>query len=205
MLELYFRPMACSLAVRIALYEAGLEARYTEVDLVTKRLAGSEADFLSISAQGKVPVLVLDDDTRLTENAAVLQYVADLKPENGLAPAAGDPLRYRLLEWLSFIGTELHKAGLYVLFSPEASEAAKPFARQRLEKALPIVSTHLADRPYLVGDRFTVADGYLVWALLLIRHAGLTLDKVLETYLARMLERPALRRAVGEESRKAAA
>ncbi len=116
MLQLYFSPMACSLASRIALMEAGLEARYHRVNLVTKKRIEDDADFRGISAKGAVPVLVLENGERLTESAAVLQYIADLRPETGLAPPPGHVDRYRLQEWLSFIGAEIHKGFLFPTF-----------------------------------------------------------------------------------------
>src|SRR3954465_215532 len=106
MLQLYFSPMACSLASRIALMEAGIEARYHPVHLQTKQVEGNGGDFLGVSPKGAVPVLVLENGERLTETAAVLQYIADLRPESGLAPRPGDPDRYRLQEWLSFVGAK---------------------------------------------------------------------------------------------------
>ena len=116
MLELYFSPMACSLASRIALMEAGIEARYRMVQLWTKKVLEDDGDFRAVAPKGAVPVLVLENGERLTESAAVLQYIADRKPELGLAPPPGDPDRYRLQEWLSFTGTEIHKGFLFPTF-----------------------------------------------------------------------------------------
>src|SRR3954471_13414416 len=131
MLQLYFSPMACSLASRIALMEAGIEARYHPVHLQTKQVVDDGSDFLGVSPKGAVPVLVLDTGERLTESAAVLQYIADLKPESGLAPPAGHPDRYRLQEWLSFVGNEIHKAFLFPTFWYN-DDAAKACARERI-------------------------------------------------------------------------
>jgi glutathione S-transferase len=130
MLQLYFWPMACSLASRIALMEAGVDACYHAVNIFNKKILENDGDFWSISPKGAVPVLGLEDGQKLTENAAVLQYIADLRPDLGLAPAAGDPDRYRLQEWLSFVGTEIHKAFLFPTFW-YANEAAKASARER--------------------------------------------------------------------------
>jgi glutathione S-transferase len=116
MLQLYFYPMACSLASRIALMEAGVEARYRLAHIWKKKVLDDDSDFLNVSSKGAVPVLVLENGERLTETAAVLQYIADLRPESGLAPPPGDPDRYRLQEWLSFVGTEIHKAFLFPTF-----------------------------------------------------------------------------------------
>ncbi|SEC44726.1 glutathione binding-like protein [Bradyrhizobium erythrophlei] len=201
MLELYFWPMACSLASRIALMEAGIDARYHMVHLWTKKVLEDDGDFRAVAPKGAVPVLVLENGERLTESAAVLQYIADLKPELGLAPAPGHPDRYRLQEWLSFIGTELHKGFLFPTFWYK-DEAAKASARGRIEQSVAFAAAHLANREFLVGDRFTVADGYLAWALLLLRHAGVDLAQWpdLAGYLARMQVRPQVEAAIGIET-----
>lgn len=200
MLQLYFSPMACSLASRIALMEAGLEARYHQVHLSTKKVADDDGDFRGISSKGAVPVLVLDNGERLTESAAVLQYIADLKPERGLAPPPGDPDRYRLQEWLSFVGAEIHKAFLFPTFwYKDDGSLAKP--RARITQTLSVPSAHLADREFLVGDRFTVADAHLTWALLLLRPAGVDIAQwpSLSAYLKRMQARPTVRDAIATE------
>src|SRR6266700_2325473 len=186
-LQLYFSPMACSLASRIALMEAGIEARYHLVHLWTKKVMEDDSDFRGVSSKGAVPVLVLDNGERLTENAAVLQYIADLRPEKGLAPPAGDPDRYRLQEWLSFIATEIHKAFLFPTFWYK-DDAAKANARERIGQNVAVAAAHLSDRAYLVGDRFTVADGYLAWSLLLLGRGGVDVAQwpSLVAYLARI-------------------
>lgn len=200
MLQLYFSPMACSLASRIALMEAGLDAHYHLVQLGTKTVADDDSDFRGISPKGAVPVLVLENGDRLTESAAVLQYIADLKPERGLAPRPGDADRYRLQEWLSFVGTEIHKAFLFPTFwYKDDGSLAKP--RARITQTLSVPSTHLADRDYLVGNSFTVADAHLAWALLLLRPAGVDVAQwpQLAAYLARMQARPTVRDAIATE------
>ena len=200
MLQLYFWPMACSLASRIALMEAGIEARYHPVHLWTKKLLDDDSDFRAVSRKGAVPVLVLENGDHLTESAAVLQYIADRKPELGLAPPAGDPDRYRLQEWLSFIGNEIHKAFLFPTFWYK-DDAAKAAARERIGQTLSATAAYLSDREHLIGDRFTVADGYLAWALMLLRPAGVEIAQwpVLADYLARMQARPQVKAAVGIE------
>ncbi|GKQ55811.1 glutathione binding-like protein [Bradyrhizobium sp. Ce-3] len=201
MLELYFSPMACSLASRIALMEAGIEARYHLVQLWTKKVIEDDGDFRAVAPKGAVPALVLENGERLTESAAVLQYIADLKPELGLAPPPGDPDRYRLQEWLSFVGTEIHKGFLFPTFwYKDDASLAKP--RARIGQTLSVPSAHLADREFLVGDRFTVADAHLAWALLLLRAAGVDVAQwpPLAAYLARMQARPQVKAAVGIET-----
>lgn len=200
MLQLYFSPMACSLASRIALMEAGLDARYHLVHLLIKKVVDDDGDFRGVSPKGAVPVLVLENGERLTESAAVLQYIADLKPETGLAPRFGDPERYRLQEWLSFIGAEIHKAFLFPTFwYKDDGSLAKP--RARITQTLAMPSAHLEKREFLVGNSFTVADAHLVWALLLLRPAGVDIAQwpSLSAYLTRMQTRPAVRDAIATE------
>lgn len=200
MLQLYFWPMACSLASRIALMEAGIEARYHLTDIWTKKVAGDGSDFFAISPKGAVPVLVKENGETLTESAAVLQYVADLKPELRLAPPPGDDDRYRLQEWLSFVGSEIHKAFLFPTFWYK-DDAAKAAARERIGHSVTIVADHLAKQSYLVGDRFTVADGYLAWSLLLLGRGGVDIAKwpSLVDYAARMQARPQVKAAIDHE------
>ncbi|MCC8958164.1 glutathione S-transferase C-terminal domain-containing protein [Bradyrhizobium sp. Pear77] len=200
MIELYFWPMACSLASRIALMEAGIDARYHMVHLWTKKVLEDDGDFRDVAPKGAVPVLVLENGERLTESAAVLQYIADLKPELGLAPAPGHPDRYRLQEWLSFIGTEIHKGFLFPTFwYKDDASLVKP--RARIGQTLSVPSAHLADREFLVGNRFTVADAHLAWALLLLRAAGIDVAQwpPLAAYLGRIQTRPQVKAAIGTE------
>ncbi|MGY4287637.1 glutathione S-transferase [Bradyrhizobium sp. LM2.7] len=200
MLQLYFFPMACSLSSRIALLEAGLDAQYHFAHIWTKKVVDDGSDFRGVSPKGAVPVLVLENGERLTECAAVLQYIADSKPATGLAPAFGDPDRYRLQEWLSFIGAEIHKAFLYPTFwYRDDGSLAKP--RARIAQTLSVPAEHVADREFLVGDRFTVADAHLAWALLLLRPAGVAIAQwpSLSAYLERMQARPAVREAITTE------
>lgn len=200
-MDLYFAPLSCSLATRIALYESGQPAGFHQVVLSTKRTTAG-ADYLAVNPKGQVPALVCDDGEILTEGVAILQYVADRAPESGLAPPAGDFARYRLQQWLNYIASEVHKQVFYTLFNPTIPVEAKAFAR---EVALPArfdhLSAHLKDRAYLVGDRFTVADAYLVTALNWAAPGGVDLKRwpVLADWHAVQLQRPAVARAVGEE------
>ena len=200
MLQLYFFPMACSLSSRIALMEAGIEAQYRLAHIWTKRIVDDGSDFRDLSPKGAVPVLVLENGERLTESAAVLQYIADARPEAGLAPRFGDPDRYRLQEWLSFIGAEIHKAFLFPTFwYKDDGSLAKP--RARIAQTLSVPSAHLAQREFLIGNRFTVADAHLTWTLLLLRPAGIDISQwpSLAAYLGRMQARPAVRDAIATE------
>ena len=197
MLQLYFFPMACSLASRIALMEAGIEARYHLVHLWSKKVLENDGDFWAVSSKGAVPVLVLENGEKLTENAAVLQYIADLRPDLGLAPRPGDPDRYRLQEWLSFVGTEIHKAFLFPTFW-YANDAAKASARERIGQNLSVAALHLESRQYLVGEHFTVADAYRAWSLLLLKRGGVDVAKwpSLVGYLDHIRKRPKVKAAI---------
>jgi len=202
MLQLYFWPMACSLASRIALMEAGLEAHYQLVDIFTKTVLEMGGDSRTISAKGAVPVLVLEDGQVLTENAAVLQYIADLRPESRLAPPPGHVDRYRLQEWLSFVGSEIHKGFLFPTFWYD-DDAAKAPSRKRIGQTLTIAAHHLETRAFLVGDCFTVADAYLAWSLLLLRFGGVDVGEwpELAAYLERIRKQPSVAQAIAIEQR----
>ena len=200
MLQLYFYPMACSLSSRIALMEAGIEARYRPAHIWKKTVLDDDSNFLAVSSKGAVPVLVLENGERLTETAAVLQYIADLRPESGLAPPHADPDRYRLQEWLSFVGTEIHKAFLFPTFWYK-DDASKASARERIGQSVSVAAVHLASRDYLVGDRFTVADAHLAWSLLLLGHGGVDVKQwpSLVAYRDRIQARPQVKAAIGIE------
>ena len=158
-MKLYYSPGACSLSPHIALHEAGLA--FTPVLASTKSHKLQDGtDFYTINPLGYVPVLELDDGTRLREGPAIVQYIADQVPLKMLAPQNGSLQRYRLQEWLSFIGTELHK-GFSPLFNPATPEDYKPMVREKLLQRFSWVDSQLADKQYLMGDQFTVADGYL--------------------------------------------
>jgi glutathione S-transferase len=200
MLQLYFWPMACSLASRIALMEAGIEAHYHVVDIFKKKLAAGGGDFREVSPKGAVPVLVLEDGQKLTENMAVLQYIADLKPQARLVPAPGSLDRYRLHEWLSFTATEIHKGFLFPVFwYPD--EPTKPAARERVGQSLSVAARRLDQRPWLVGDNFTVADAYFAWSLMLVNRGGVDVAAwpQLVRYLDRVRERPHVKAAIETE------
>ena len=195
---LYFAPMACSLASRIVAYEAGIDLDYVAVDTANKRLA-SGGDFAAINPMGQVPVLELADGVRLTENAAVLQYLAELAPDAGLAPTGG-LARARLHQWLGFIGTELHKAVFVPLLGKGVDPASKDDARRKAALRLDFVERHLADEPWLV-ERFSIVDAYL--ATILNWAAATAIDLAAwpasRAYHRRVLERPKVAAAVAEE------
>ena len=202
-MKLYYSPVACSLSPHIALREAGLDFELVRVDLKSHTLVSDGSDFTKINPKGYVPVLELDDGTRLTEGPAIVQYIADLKPESGLAPKAGTLARYRLQEWLAFINSEIHK-GFGPLFRPNASEEVKAAARQNLANRLNYVAGHLDGNHYLLGEQFTVADGYLFTVLNWGQWTGVDIKEwpSLAAFQARVGNRPAVKAAQAAEAAK---
>ncbi len=197
-MELYFAPLACSLATRIALYEAGAAARYTQADTHSKTLSDG-SDFFAINPMGQVPALRLDDGTVLTENTAVLQYVAEQFPDARLAPRPGVE-RSRMQQWLGFIGTELHKAVFVPMLDDKASDAVKQYSRGKLQLRMETLQAHLRDREFLL-DEFSIADAYLATIL---NWAGATQVDLKQwpavyDYHQRMLKRPSIAKATAEE------
>ena len=158
-MKLYYLTGACSLASNISLREAGLKFELVKVDRHTK-MTSDGADYREINPKGYVPALRLDDGEILTENDAILQYIADRNPAAKLAPPAGSFERYRLIEWLSFVSTELHKS-FTPLFRAEAPDAAKEYTGKVLRARLDYLEKAMGTRTFLVGEHFTVADAYL--------------------------------------------
>lgn len=195
-MKLYFLTGACSLASNIALREAGVPFELSKVDKRTKRADG--VDFLTINPKGYVPALQLDDGEVLTENVVVLQYIADLNPAAKLAPPAGTMERYRLQEWLSFINSEVHKS-FSPLFSAEATEETKTYARNYLTKRLTYLEGALGDNKYLLGDQFTVADAYLFTVLGWGVHVAVDIGPKLKAYVDRIRARPKVIEALTAE------
>jgi glutathione S-transferase len=197
-MELYFSPLACSLATRIAFYEAGYEATYRLVDTKRKRLEDG-GDFHAINPLGQVPVLRTDDGALLYENAAVLPYVADRLASANLAPAGGLE-RARLHQWLGFIGTELHKAIFVPLLDENASAEVKRYAREHIALRMQALQAHLATREWLL-DAYSVADIYLTVVLNWARFCEVDLSPwpaVLDLF-KRVSKRPVVTRAFAEE------
>jgi len=199
-MDLYFSPLACSMATRITFYEAGIEGRFIAVDTRAKRLADG-SDFLAINPMGQVPVLRMESGELLTENPAVLQYVADARPEADLAPHAG-LARYRLQQWLNFITTELHKVVFVPLLDPSMPGGGKAYAREKAEPRLAYLNARLEGREYLL-DRFTIADAYLATVLNWARFTAVELDRwpAIKSYMDSMYRRPSVARAIAEETR----
>lgn len=188
-MKLYAAPGACSLASNIALHEAGIKFDLAKVDLRTKKVEG--ADFNDVNSKGYVPALRLDDGQILTENVAVLQYIADRNPAAKLAPPAGTMEHYRLQEWLSFINSELHKS-FGPLFSPEAKDDTKQYALNLLRKRLGWLQGAMGSKKYLLGEQFTVADAYLFTILGWGAHVGVDIGQwpALKSYFDRIGARP---------------
>jgi glutathione S-transferase len=157
-MKLYYSPGACSLSPHIVLREAGLAFEPVAAPTKTHQLSDG-TDYYTINALGYVPLLELDDGTRLREGPAIVQYIADQAPTKNLAPAAGTLQRYRLQEWLTFIGTEIHKT-FSPLFNPKMPEEGKQVFRDRLLSRYRWVDGQLAGKDYLMGDTFSVADAY---------------------------------------------
>lgn len=165
-MKLYYSPGACSLSPHIVAEEAGIALEYEKVDLHTHKTPSGQ-DFYAISEKGYVPALVLEDGSLLSEGPAIVQYLADLKPEAKLLAPVGDIARYRTIEWLTYINSEMHKT-FSPLFAP-GPEEAKADAREKLVKRFAFVDENLAGKSYLMGEQFTVADAYLFvmtsWAI----------------------------------------
>jgi len=198
-MKLYYAPGACSLASHIVLHETGLAFEIEKLDFATKKTASGE-DFNQINPKGYVPAVKLDDGSVLTEGGAILQYIADQQPGSDLAPKAGTMERYRLQEWLTFIGTELHKT-FSPLFNKASAEETKTNARNLLAKRLGYVETQLAGKPYLMGDKFSVADAYLFTVVNWSNFVGFDLSPFprINEFMARVAARPKVQAAMKAE------
>lgn len=198
-MKLYYSPGACSLSPHIVLHEAGLAYEPVLASTKTHKLADG-TDFYSINPLGYVPVLELDDGTRLREGPAIVQYLADRVPDRRLAPPAGTLARYRLMEWLNFISTELHK-GFGALFNPAFADAAKTIVRAQLERRIGEAERRLGSRSYALGEDFTVADAYLFTVLGWAKYVNVDLSPWpgLGAYLGRVAARPAVQAALAAE------
>jgi len=161
-MKLYYAPHACSLSPHIALYESGLPFEAIRVDMGTRALPDGTA-FAKISPKGYVPALIMNDGNLLTENAVMVQHIADQAPGKNLAPKNGTFERLRLQEWLNFIATELHK-GMSPFYSKDAGDVYKDFVTGRMLKRMDVLADGLGDKQYLMGE-FTVADGYAFYTL----------------------------------------
>lgn len=198
-MKLYYSPGTCSLSPHIALRAAGLRFDMVKVDLASRKTADG-GDYTAVNPKGYVPTLQLDDGSMLTEGAAIVQYIADRAPASKLAPAANTMERYRLVEWINFLASEIHK-GFSPLFNSKLSEETKTIAREALARRFDYLSTQLREKSYLMGDTFTVADGYLFTVLGWSRMTNVDLSKwpVLTAYVERIAKLSAVREAMKAE------
>ena len=198
-MKLYFSPGACSLSPHIALLESGLPFTLELASTKTHQLKDG-TDFYTINPLGYVPVLELDNGQRLREGPAIVQYIADQAPASKLAPANGTWERYQLQEWLTFIGTEIHKT-FSPLFNPNMPDSAKELFRAQILKRLTWVDSQLADKDYLTGAQFTVADGYLFTVCGWTKFVGVDVSGLanLGKFLERVGARPSVQKAIADE------
>ncbi len=197
-MNLYYSPGACSLAPHIVMREAGFPVELKKVDLKAKQFEGG--DYKTVNGKGYVPALRLEDGSVLTEAPVVMQYLADQKPESGLAPKAGSMDRYRLQEWLNFITSELHK-GMGNFFNPALTDEWRKAVTDRLSLRMDWLAKQLEGKNYLMGDKFTVADAYLFVILNWAAPSKFDLSKwpVLQEYHKRVAARPKVQEAMKAE------
>ena len=198
-MKLYFAPGACSMATHIALCETGSTFELEKVDLATRQTE-SGADYSKINPNGYVPALELDDGQVLTEAAVTLQYVADQYPKSDLVPEAGSMERYRLMETLNFISTEIHKS-FGAMFNPNMTPDWKQHQLALIGRRCDVLSQKLDGKQYVIGDRFSVADAYLFTVLNWSGFVDVDLSKwpILTDYVARIADRPAVKDAMKAE------
>ncbi len=198
-MKLYYFPGACSLAAHIVLREAGFQFELDKVDLATHRTENGD-DFYAVNPKGYVPALLLDDGQVLTEDQVILQYLADQRPASGLAPPPGSMERYRLMEWLAFLATEVHKS-FGPLWNPDSPEAARQGAIALLSRRLGYLAGRLNGREWLFGGDFTIADAYLFTLLGWCNYHKIDLSQwpVLAGHSARVSARPAVQQAMKAE------
>jgi glutathione S-transferase len=199
MVTLYFSPGACSLSPHIVLRESGLPFELEQVNLQTKKLK-SGGDFLEVNPKGQVPVLKLDSGEILTEGPAIVQYVADQKPESGLAPKAGTIPRYHVQEWLNFITSELHKS-FTPLFKPNTPEEYAKISKENLANRFSFLDKELGKRQYLMGDKFTVPDAYAFTVVGWSKYKDIDLSRWpnRKGYMDRVAARPKVQEAMKVE------
>jgi glutathione S-transferase len=198
-MQLYFAPGACSLASHITAREAGINVDLKRADTKTKKLEDG-SDYLAINSKGAVPALKLDNGQVLTEGVAIMQYLADQKPESNLAPKNGTMERYRVQEWLNYITSEVHK-GFSPLWNPTADPAVKTWALDGLKKKFDWLNTQLTGKKYLTGDNFTVADAYLFTVVNWTNFLSVDLAPwpALKEFQARVAARPKVQEALEAE------
>jgi glutathione S-transferase len=198
-MKLYYAPGACSLSPHIVLNELGLAHETEAVDLKTKKTASGK-DYNAIAPKGCVPALMLDNGQLLTEGPAIVQYLADQAPAKKLAPASGTMERYRLQEWLNYLSAELHK-GFGAMFNPATPDSAKETTRTALGNRLAYVAQQLADKKFLLGNDFSVADAYLFTILGWGQYVGIDIGQwpILKEYHGRLFMRPGVQATLKAE------
>jgi glutathione S-transferase len=199
-MELFILPMSCSFAAHVACLEAGLTPTLRRVARDSKLLDDGSA-YAALAPKTHVPAIRTEDGWVLTESSAVLTYIADLAPDKALAPAPGTRERYHLAEWLNFIATEVHKKHIWPIFSSKTSAEHKDWARSTAAPMLDHLERSLTGRSYLLGERFTVPDAYLFWALFIAPHGKLSLQAypALRAYVDRIRVRPSVTAALAYE------
>lgn len=199
-MKLYYSPAACSQAVHIALREAGLAPELAKVDLATHKLADG-SDYKAVNPRGYVPLLELDDGSRHTEVAALLQYVGDLAPQSGLLPAAGSRERFEVVQWLTFVSSELHKVFSPWLWHKETADSTRQAVKEKLAARFAELDARFARQSHLAGETFSAADVYafviLSWAPML----GMSLKAYpqLQAWMLRVAARPAVQATLAAE------
>ena len=198
-MKFYYSPGACSLSPHITLHESGLPFQHLLAPTKTHQLEDG-TDYYTINPLGYVPLLELDDGTRLREGPAIVQYIADQVPAKKLAPPNGTVARAQLQAWLNFIGTELHK-GFSPMFNPATPEAYKTIARDKFLSRLTWVNSELAGKQYLMGEQFSVADPYLFTVTNWPARVGVDISGFanLAAFRERMAARPAVQAAMRHE------
>lgn len=198
-MKLYYAPGACSLSPHIVSREAGIDLELERADIAQKKTETGK-DFWSVNPKGQVPVLETDDGQKLTEGPVIVQYLADQKPGSGLVPAPGTIDRYRVQEWLNFVGSEMHKT-YGPLFRPTTPEEFKVLSREVLGRRIAWLDQQLAGKHYLMGDKFSVADAYLFTVLRWSPRVGIDLSKSANVvaYIDRVAARPKVQEALKAE------
>ncbi len=198
-MKLYYAPGACSLSPHIVSREAGIDLEFERADIAQKKTETGK-DFWGVNPKGQVPVLETDDGQKLTEGPVIVQYLADQKPGSGLVPAPGTIDRYRVQEWLSFVGSEMHKT-YGPLFRPTTPEEFKVLSREVIGRRIAWLDKELAGKQYLMGDKFTVADAYLFTVLRWSPRVGVDLSKSANVvaYVDRVAARPKVQEALKAE------
>ncbi len=198
-MKLYYSPGACSLSPHIVALEAGIPIALERVDLATHKTAAG-ADFYATNRKGYVPTLEMDDGSILTEGPAIVQYIGDQRPASGVVPGTGTMARYRLQEWLTFIGTEIHKA-FSILFNKNNPEEAKKLAKDKIVSRFEVLNSHLGRNAYLLGEQFSAADAYAFTVVSWGKHFDMDLNKwpSLKAYIDRVGARPKVQEAMRAE------